>query len=42
LGVRWSYLIEKEVIEKAAGFQVALMQEDAAPVFGKMISIQNP
>ena len=42
LGVRWSYLIEKDVIAKAAGFQVALLQENAAPLFGKMIPLQNP
>jgi len=42
LGVRWSYLIEKNVVENAAGFQISLLEDDADPVFGEMIAIHKP
>ena len=42
LGVRWSYLIEKDVVDHAAGFQISLLQDDAESVFGETIFIRKP
>lgn len=42
LGVRWSYLIDKDVVDHAAGFQINLIHGNAMPEFGEAVFIQRP
>ncbi len=42
LGVRWSYWVDKDMLENAKGFQISMPQDGADPVFGETIVIQKP